>query len=86
MDLTERDRAILAFERTWWTLDQPRGVAIAEQFQLSAERYQQLLTELIDMPEALEADPLVVRRLQRERERRHSAKLGANRVPADRKA
>jgi hypothetical protein len=75
MALTERDREILAFERTWWTLSVPKEVAIVEQFELSVERYQQLLAELIDLPEAVDEDPLVVRRLQRDRERRRRALL-----------
>jgi hypothetical protein len=77
MTLTERDRAILTFERTWWTLDVSKDVAILEKFDLSTERYHQILAELIDLPEALDADPLVVRRLQRDRERRHRARHDA---------
>ena len=61
---------MLEFERTWWSLDASRDDAIVAQFELSVERYTQLLHELIDRPEALEADPLVVRRLQRTRDRR----------------
>ncbi len=70
MALTERERAMLEFERTWWSLDASRDDAIVTRFELSVERYTQLLHELIDRPEALEADPLVVRRLQRTRDRR----------------
>jgi hypothetical protein len=71
MALTERERAMLEYERSWWALDASRDEAIPARFELSVERYTQLLYELIDRPEALEADPMVVRRLQRARERRH---------------
>jgi len=75
MALTERDRAILDFERTWWTEPGPKDTAIRERFELSGTRYYQLLTELIDVPEALEYDPLLVRRLRRARDRRRRARV-----------
>lgn len=81
-DLTERDRAILAFERQWWKYAGAKETAIRELFGLSATRYYQLLNALIDDPAALAADPLLVKRLQRmrgERQRSRSARrLGAD--------
>ena len=65
MALTERDRAILDFERTWWSEPGLKDTAIHERFNLSAARYYQILGELLDLPEALEYDPLGVRRLRR---------------------
>ena len=59
MALTDRDRAILDFERSWWTEAGPKDTAIRERFELSGTRYYQLLTELIDDPAALEHDPLL---------------------------
>jgi hypothetical protein len=75
MPLTERDKAILDFERTWWTQAGPKDTAIRERFELSGTRYYQLLTELIDDPEALDYDPLLIRRLRRVRERRRRARV-----------
>lgn len=75
MPLTERDRAILDFERTWWTADDDKDAAIRARFDVSTTRYYQLLNEILDDPEALEHDPLVVRRLQRLRDRRRKARL-----------
>jgi hypothetical protein len=75
MQLTDRDRAILDFERTWWTEGGSKELAIRERFELSATRYYQLLAELVDTPEALAYDPLVVRRLRRLRERRRRARF-----------
>ena len=75
MTLTDRERAILDFERSWWTEVGPKDTAIRERFELSGTRYYQLLTELLDDPGALEYDPLVVRRLRRVRERRRRARV-----------
>lgn len=80
--LTERERAILAFERQWWKYAGAKETAIRELFDLSATRYYQLLNSLIDNPAALRADPLLVKRLLRmrgERQRIRSARrLGAD--------
>ena len=70
MELTERDRAILDFERGWWTETGPKEVLIAERFELSPTRYYQILNELLDSDTAVDYDPLVVRRLRRLRDRR----------------
>ena len=82
MALTDEERAILDFERTWWTLDGPKETLLQERFALSADRYYQVLNELLERPEALEHDPLVVRRLLRLRDRRRRARLDAF-APAD---
>lgn len=75
MALTDRDRAILDFERSWWTEEGPKDTAIRERFDLSGTRYYQLLGELVDEPAALEYDPLLIRRLRRSRERRRRARV-----------
>lgn len=74
MELTERDKAILEFERSWWTVAGPKEALILERFELSATRYYQILNELLESPEAYEHDPLVVRRLRRQRDRRRRAR------------
>jgi hypothetical protein len=63
--LSERDTAILEFERQWWKYAGAKEQAIRDQFEMSSARYYQVLNALIDQPEALEADPLLVRRLRR---------------------
>ena len=75
MPLTDRDRAILDFERTWWSEVGPKEQAIRERLDLSATRYYQLLADLLEVPDALEYDPLVVRRLRRLRDRRRRARF-----------
>ncbi|GIH97524.1 DUF3263 domain-containing protein [Planobispora siamensis] len=68
--LTEREKELLAFERQWWRYAGAKEQAIREVFDISATRYYQLLSELIDRPEALAQDPMLVKRLRRLRESR----------------
>jgi hypothetical protein len=72
--LSERERAIIDFERSWWTEAGPKEVAIRTRFDFSATRYYQLLGALIDSADAADYDPLVVRRLRRVRDRRRRAR------------
>jgi hypothetical protein len=75
MALSERERAILDFERTWWTEPGPKDAAIRARFGVSATRYYRLLNEVLDAPDAMGYDPLVVRRLRRLRDRRRRARF-----------
>ena len=75
MPLSSRDQAILDFERVWWTQPGSKEAAIRAQFDFSPTRYYQLLGELLDDPDALAYDPLVVRRLRRLRDRRRRARF-----------
>lgn len=75
--LSERDAEILAFERQWWKFAGAKEQAIRDKFVMSATRYYQVLNALIDKPEALAQDPLLVKRLRRlraTRQRNRSAK------------
>ncbi|MFC6286010.1 DUF3263 domain-containing protein [Nocardioides sp. GCM10027113] len=75
--LSDRDRDILEFERQWWKYAGAKETAVREKFDMSSTRYYQVLNALIDRPEALEADPLLVRRLRRlraARQRQRSAR------------
>ncbi|MFL6053409.1 MAG: DUF3263 domain-containing protein [Actinoallomurus sp.] len=65
--LDERDRKILDFERQWWKHPGAKEQAIRELFDMSSTRYYQILNRLIDRPEALEHDPMLVKRLRRQR-------------------
>jgi hypothetical protein len=75
--LSERDLAIIEFESTWFTLDEERHQAIRARFSCSVEEYNLELNRVIDHPAAMLADPLVVRRLRRQRERRRRALIDA---------
>ncbi len=75
--LSDRDRDILEFERQWWKYAGAKETAVRDKFDMSSTRYYQVLNALIDKPEALEADPLLVRRLRRlraSRQRQRSAR------------
>jgi hypothetical protein len=63
--LDERSREILDFERGWWREPGPKERAIRTRFGVSAARYYQLLNRLIDAPDALRYDPMLVKRLRR---------------------
>ena len=72
--LTEREVAVLAFERQWWKYAGAKESAIRDLFDMSATRYYQVLNALIDRPEALVADPMLVKRLRRLRSTRQRAR------------
>ena len=72
--LDRRDREILAFERQWWKYAGAKEQAIRELFDMSATRYYQVLNALVDRPEALAADPMLVKRLRRLRQSRQRAR------------
>lgn len=70
MALTDRDRAILDFERSWWTQPGPKETAIRDRFELSPTRYYEIVNELLEDADAMVYDPLLIRRLRRLRDRR----------------
>jgi len=73
-ELSDRDREIIAFERQWWKYAGAKEQAIRELFDMSATRYYQVLNALIDNPIALEADPMLIKRLRRLRATRQRAR------------
>ena len=66
---------MLEFERNYWTFDDPKPAAIRARFQCSVDEYYAELSELLEQPAAMAHDPLVVRRLQRQRLRRRRERL-----------
>jgi hypothetical protein len=75
--LDDRSRDVLDFEREAWKLTVTKERAIRERFGFSPSRYHQLLHRIIDRPEALAYDPMVVRRLRRVREARRRARTAS---------
>lgn len=63
--LTDAERDILAFERSWWEQRASKDDAIRARFGLDAAAYYRTLNTLLDRPSAVEHDPLLVRRLRR---------------------
>ena len=80
--LSHREREILAFERQWWKYAGAKEQAIRELFDMSATRYYQVLNALVDRPEALAADPMLIKRLRRLRASRQRARA-ARRLGVD---
>jgi hypothetical protein len=72
--LSDRDREILEFERQWWRYAGAKEQAIRELFDMSATRYYQIVNNLIDTPEALAFDPMLVKRMRRMRATRQRAR------------
>ena len=65
--LGERDSAVLEFESSWWLYPGPKDRAIREYLGMSATRYYQVLRRLVEDPEAMQHDPLTVKRLRKMR-------------------
>ena len=72
--LSDGDRTILEFEREWWRHRAPKDRAVRDRLGVSGTRYHQLLNSLIDRPDALAFDPMLVGRLRRLREARRRAR------------
>jgi hypothetical protein len=68
--LSERDLALLDFERQWWKQPGSKEQAVRETFGVSATRYYQLVNSLVEREAALRHDPMLVKRLRRARAQR----------------
>ncbi|MDP8959794.1 MAG: DUF3263 domain-containing protein [Actinomycetota bacterium] len=66
--LSQQDRSVLDFERSWWMEPCPKEEAIRKRLHMSSTRYYQILNRLLQDPVAMEYDPLTIRRLLRLRE------------------
>jgi hypothetical protein len=60
-------RSVLAFERHWWGHAGANEEAIRREFGVGPTAYYQLLSRLLDDPAAMAYDPMLVKRLQRQR-------------------
>ena len=74
--LSERERALLTFEKRQWKHAGAKDQAIRDRFELSPTRYYQLLNSLLDRPEAQEFEPALVKRLRRIRAANQRARSG----------
>lgn len=81
--LSDRDRRILEFERQWWKYSGAKDEAIRELFDFTPTRYYQVLNALLDNPDALACDPMLVKRLRRMRSAR-TRERSARRIDAAR--
>ena len=78
--LSEGEVRVLAFERNWWRQPGAKEQAIRDMLGMSATRYYQMLNDLIDRPEALAVEPVLVKRLRRQRAKRQKIRS----APTDR--
>jgi hypothetical protein len=67
--LSEQELQVLALERQWWQRAGSKDAVVRDLFGWTATEYHRRLNLLIDRPEALEHDPVVVNRLRERRER-----------------
>ena len=77
MTLTDKERAVLDLERSWWARpDAPttKGEAIAA-LGLSRAQYYALRDSAVERSEAEAYDPLVVRRVRRDKAARRRARF-----------
>ncbi|MGR2753666.1 DUF3263 domain-containing protein [Agromyces arachidis] len=72
--LDEHRLGILVFEARAWRDPARKADAIRDELGMSAARYYRLLGELVDDPAALRHDPMLVKRLQRQRAARAAAR------------
>lgn len=70
---------MLELERSWWKYAGAKDTVVRERFDISPTVYYSRLNQLIDRPEAMAADPMTVRRLQRLRDQRRRQR-SANRL------
>lgn len=68
--LTEQERQILDLERQWWKYAGAKDQAISDRLGISAVAYHQVLNRLIDAEAAQAHDPMLVKRLRRQRDAR----------------
>ena len=72
--MTPQQMAILEVEKRWYTAQGNKEADIREQLDLSAVRYYQILNAILDRPDALAAEPVLVKRLLRIRSSRQAAR------------
>jgi hypothetical protein len=65
---------VLTFEKQYWKYSGAKEQAIRDRFEMSATRYYQVLNALLDRPEAQEFEPMLVKRLRRQRAARQRAR------------
>lgn len=77
--LTVRELMMLEVERSWWKYVGAKEAHVRDQLGMNMTRYYQALNALLDRPEAVAYDAVLVRRLQRLRDqRRHVRRYKAS--------
>lgn len=66
-ELEPRVQLMLDLERHWWKFDSDKEAAVRSQLGISLVDFQRSVNQLLDDPAVLAADPVLVRRLMRQR-------------------
>ncbi len=72
--LSDVEKAILVFEQSWVHRPEVKDEAIRQELAMSPTAYYRSLSTLLDSRAALEFDPMLIKRLQREREQRRRSR------------
>lgn len=67
-EFTDEHRSVLDFEKHWWKHQGNKAAQIQAKLGVSSARYYRLLNAAISHPDAIEHDPMLVKRLRRLRE------------------
>jgi hypothetical protein len=78
MPLTDTEHQILDIERHRWKYAGAKDATVMERLGWTRTRYEQVLLVMLTRPDVEAADPLLVRRLRRLRERRRAARSGTD--------
>ncbi|MGJ7908286.1 DUF3263 domain-containing protein [Actinopolyspora sp. H202] len=79
-ELTDRERELLAFERQWWKAVASKERAVRELFALEPHEYYRVIAKLLDKPAAMRAEPMLIKRLRRQRA---NGRLGTSTAPPE---
>lgn len=74
--MTDDEKTALAIEAQWWRYQGAKEAHIRDALGWSAVRHAQVVNALIDRADVEAAEPMVVRRLRRIRERRRAVRSG----------
>jgi hypothetical protein len=85
MALSELERRVLDFERSWWREAGTKKDAIAAGLGVSSSAYYAMLADLVTRDDALAYDPLVIRRLRRRDEARRREAFEPRRASSSRR-
>jgi hypothetical protein len=75
-------RAVLGFERAWSGSPTAKGRAVRASFGVSLTRYHQALDRALELPDALEHEPMLVLRLRRLRQTRRARRTASRQAAA----
>jgi len=67
-EFTDEHRSVLDFEKHWWKHQGNKAAQIQARLGISSTRYYRVLNAAISHPDALEHDPMLVKRLRRLRD------------------